>query len=101
MDLILFFFYTIVLLSILHGTFSVISKIILKLYGYKVNYFVTKFSYETKILKVLCKERKSLKLILITYYLVTILFLAVVVLFILLVIADYLGVFNIPHLCVE
>lgn len=57
----------------LHGIFSIISKIILKMNGYKITYFITEFGYETKILKEICKERRSLYPILIAYYVVTIL----------------------------
>ncbi len=59
--------------------------------GYKINYFITQFSYETKILKAIGKERKSLKLILEGYYLVTIMFIADFFLFLTFVIVKYLS----------
>jgi hypothetical protein len=77
-----FLFIAFPILAILHGILSVIAKIILKSNGYKIKYFITEFRYETKILKVICKEKKSLYPILITYYIVTILFLVDFALFI-------------------
>lgn len=82
----LFSFMAIILpvLSIGHAIFSIIAKIILRMNGYKINYFVTKFFYETKILKILCRENEYLYSVLVAYYIVTILLFLDFVLFILL-----------------
>jgi hypothetical protein len=64
------------ILGSLHVILSIVSKIILKLNGYKISYLVTQFFYETKILKRICRKHKLLYPVLIAYYAVSILLLS-------------------------
>jgi len=72
MKLFKFFYVTLPGLAILLALCSIITKVILKKNGYKVNYFVAQFFYETKILKQISKEQISLRPIFLTYYIVAI-----------------------------
>ena len=74
-----------VILSILHALLSIVAKIILKINGYKINYLVTKFFYESKILKEICKDQGVYYPILIAYNIISILFISGILFVILLV----------------
>lgn len=69
------FLLTLVALGIINALFSYFIKDILKRNGYKINYLITEFFYETKTLKKLVSEHKDYGLILKLYYIVNILLL--------------------------
>jgi hypothetical protein len=90
MTLFNFFFISLPLLAGLHGVFSIIAKMILKKNGYKINYLITEFFYETRVLKEICVKQSSLKPLLVVYYVVSI---SLIVEFIIFMILFFLGVF--------
>jgi hypothetical protein len=87
MNLLICTYVTLPILFIIFAIFSLTAKFILRSNGYKINFLITQFFYETKILKKICAEKKSLKPLLFGYYIINILLLAdLVLLFVLIII---------------
>jgi hypothetical protein len=59
-----------VICGILNGIFSIIAKVVLKNNGYSIDYFITNFFYEIKILRKICVDKRNLYPLIIAYRIV-------------------------------